>query len=209
MRKKKCGNKSFLSFVLFIVLTMFLSGNISAQEFIRGDLDCNGIVDDTDLCWLNCYYYMGPTCGMGGDACPNREDIYAPACDINDDGLVTLTDWIILFSFLDGGGLPPAPPYPDCGVDPTNPQPGEDCCGAGSYICGNANSEEGVNVSDAVYIINYTFVIGAPAPVPIESCDANCDGSCNVSDAVFLINYVFVVDSPEPCDPDDDGIPDC
>lgn len=206
MWKKRSKHKNSIAILLFILMSLF-SGSLQAQEFIRGDLDCNGIVNETDLCWLNCYIYMGPTCGMGGDACPNREDIYAPACDINDDGIVTLTDWMQLFSFLDGGGTPPAPPYPDCGTDPTDPQPGDDCCGAGSYICGNANSDESVNVSDAVYIINYVFAGGDP-PNPLNSGEVNCDGSVNVSDAVFIINYVFSGGN-NPCDTDGDDTPDC
>ena len=75
------------------------------------------------------------------------------------------------------------------------------------YICGDANSDEIVNVSDAVYIINYVFVGGDP-PDPFWSGDANCDGVCNVSDAVWIINYVFVGGN-DPCDTNGDGIPDC
>jgi len=58
------------------------------------------------------------------------------------------------------------------------------------YICADANSDGSVNVSDAVYIINYVFV-GGPAPAPLEAGDANLDGSVNVSDAVAIVNYVF------------------
>jgi hypothetical protein len=65
------------------------------------------------------------------------------------------------------------------------------------YICGDANGDEAVNVSDAVHIINYIFVSGA-APDPPESADVNCDGNINVSDAVYIINYIFV-EGPEPC----------
>jgi hypothetical protein len=75
------------------------------------------------------------------------------------------------------------------------------------YICGDANADGGINVSDAVYIINYVFIGGA-APIPYEAGDANCDGGVNVSDAVYIINYVFVGGS-DPCDPNNDGIPDC
>ena len=58
------------------------------------------------------------------------------------------------------------------------------------YLCGDANIDGLVNVSDAVYIINYVFS-GGPAPRPYNSGDPNCDGNANVSDAVYLINYVF------------------
>jgi Dockerin type I domain len=75
------------------------------------------------------------------------------------------------------------------------------------YVCGDANSDWLVNVSDAVYIINYVFV-GGNAPEPPASGDANCDGTCNVSDAVWIINYVFVGGNA-PCDTNGDTVPDC
>ncbi len=74
-------------------------------------------------------------------------------------------------------------------------------------FCGDANGDDAVNVSDAVYIINYVF-IGGPAPDPYETGDANCDEAVNVSDAVWIINYVFIGGNP-PCDLNGDGQPDC
>ncbi|NIP44645.1 MAG: hypothetical protein GWO41_13885, partial [candidate division Zixibacteria bacterium] len=76
-----------------------------------------------------------------------------------------------------------------------------------TYICGDANADETVNVSDAVAIINFVFA-GAGAPDPIESGDTNCDNSVNVSDAVMIINYVFIGGNT-PCDPNGDSSPDC
>ncbi|MBD3217046.1 MAG: hypothetical protein GF310_02130 [candidate division Zixibacteria bacterium] len=75
------------------------------------------------------------------------------------------------------------------------------------YVCGDATIDGVVNVSDAVYIINYVFISG-PAPDPIEAGDTNCDSNCNVSDAVQIINYVFIGGNT-PCDTDGDGEPDC
>jgi hypothetical protein len=77
----------------------------------------------------------------------------------------------------------------------------------GAYICGDANSDEAVNVSDAVAVINYVFIGGNP-PDPIEAGDVNCDEAVNVSDAVWIINYVFIGGN-DPCDTDGNGEPDC
>jgi len=68
--------------------------------------------------------------------------------------------------------------------------------------CGDANFDLAVNVSDAVYIINYVFV-GGGEPQPVLACgDANTDGAVNVSDAVYIINYVFVGGgAPGNCSP--------
>jgi M6 family metalloprotease-like protein len=58
------------------------------------------------------------------------------------------------------------------------------------YICGDANSDGTVNISDAVSLIAYIFS-GGPAPAPLLSGDANCDSTVNISDAVYLIAYIF------------------
>jgi hypothetical protein len=76
------------------------------------------------------------------------------------------------------------------------------------YLCGDANSDDNVNVSDAVYIINWVFLPEAPAPIPIQSGETNCDGDLNISDAVWLILYIFD-EGNNPCDSNGDGIPDC
>jgi uncharacterized protein (TIGR02145 family) len=75
------------------------------------------------------------------------------------------------------------------------------------YICGDANNDASVNVSDAVWIVNYVF-IGGPEPEPFLSGEVNCDGSVNISDAVWIINYVFMGGN-DPCDVNGDGFPEC
>jgi hypothetical protein len=66
-----------------------------------------------------------------------------------------------------------------------------------AFICGDANSDDAVNVSDAVAIINFVF-LGGVAPEPYRCGDCNCDTSVNVSDAVCIINHVFL-GGPKPC----------
>jgi outer membrane protein assembly factor BamB len=62
-------------------------------------------------------------------------------------------------------------------------------------ICGDCNDDLTVNVSDAVWIINYVFV-GGNAPDPLCEGDVNKEDAVNVSDAVYIINYVFVAGDP-------------
>ena len=116
----------------------------------------------------------------------------------------------------DGDGFgDPDHPENTCPVDncPNIFNPGQedsDSDGFGDvcdFICGDANADSKVNVSDAVYIINYVFS-GGEEPNPYFSGEANCDSAVNVSDAVYLINYVFSGGSPA-CDPNNDGTPDC
>ncbi len=74
-------------------------------------------------------------------------------------------------------------------------------------ICGDANSDGSLNVSDAAYLIVYIFQ-GGTAPPYTPSADCNCDGNINVSDIIYIINHVFL-GSAAPCDPNGDGVPDC
>jgi hypothetical protein len=58
------------------------------------------------------------------------------------------------------------------------------------YVCGDANSDEVINIGDVVFLINHIFRSGI-SPEFLQAADANNDGSITVADAVFLINYVF------------------
>lgn len=68
------------------------------------------------------------------------------------------------------------------------------CC----EVPGDANHDNTVNVSDAVYLINYIFV-GGMAPYCPQEGNVNGDSTLNVSDAVYIINYVFVGGSAPTC----------
>jgi CubicO group peptidase (beta-lactamase class C family) len=66
------------------------------------------------------------------------------------------------------------------------------------YLCGDADGNDLVTISDAVYLINYIFT-GGSAPAPPESGDVDCNVMVNISDAVYLINHVFS-GGPAPCE---------
>jgi hypothetical protein len=67
----------------------------------------------------------------------------------------------------------------------------------GHYINADANDDNQMNISDAVYIINFIFK-GGPPPDPWLSADANCNLEVNISDAVLIVNHVFK-GGPPPC----------
>ncbi len=132
------------------------------------------------------------------------EFVYYPTIDDPDDATHTinylaLPDWASVVNDSVKATVPLVNNIQDLTVAVS------DVCGADTlsfpvwaYICGDGNNDGDVNVSDAVWIINYVFVSG-DAPLPIEAGDANCDGDVNVSDAVWIINFVFV-SGPAPCE---------
>ncbi len=107
---------SLIGYALFIYATP----DVFAQGyFIRGDANCDGFVDSTDIAYLTAYVFTGgppPPCMDAGD--------------VNDNGSITSADIAYLTSFLYSGGSPPPPPYPLCGTDPTADGLGclSDCC---------------------------------------------------------------------------------
>lgn len=82
-----------------------------------------------------------------------------------------------------------------------------------SFIRGNANSDDKVDIGDAIWIINELFR-GGPATACPDAADANDNGSEDLDDAVYLIDYEFkgsLAPPPAPfpaCGPDptDDGL---
>ena len=65
-----------------------------------------------------------------------------------------------------------------------------------NYVCGDANGDELVNITDAVFILDYIFD-GGEWPDPLEAGDGNADGLVNITDAVYLVQYIFN-DGPDP-----------
>ena len=88
--------------VILLLGFWFYEGSGGEQEFIRGDLNEDGIIETGDL--IACM--AGPPF-----SCDD-------ASDVNDDGVWDMGDCTYLQNFLSGGPQPP-PPYPNCGTDPT------------------------------------------------------------------------------------------
>jgi len=92
----------------------------------------------------------------------------------------------------------------------------EDGGPATQFIRGNANDDEGIDLSDGVAILNHLF-IGVTAPAPCQDAlDANDSGVVDLSDGVYVLNFLFLGGSapaapfPNPgTDPTDDSLPDC
>ncbi|MGB2697571.1 MAG: SBBP repeat-containing protein [Candidatus Zixiibacteriota bacterium] len=61
---------------------------------------------------------------------------------------------------------------------------------------GDANGDDEITISDAVFLINYLFKNGS-APDPIQAGDANNDDDITIVDVVYLVNYLFK-NGPKP-----------
>lgn len=88
---------------VILLLGFWYDQGAGEQEFIRGDVDENGMVEIADV----------SACATGGPFSCND------AADVNDDGIVSLVDCIYLNDYIMGSGPEPPDPFPDCGVDPT------------------------------------------------------------------------------------------
>ena len=73
---------------------------------------------------------------------------------------------------------------------------------AGGAICGDADGDGEINISDVVYLINYLYKDGpAPECEPITTCgDVNIDGVVDLADVIYLINYLYK-NGPPPGNP--------
>lgn len=67
-----------------------------------------------------------------------------------------------------------------------------------TFMCGDADKNTMVNVSDAVCILTYIFGDGS-AVSPMPNGDCNCDSMCNIVDAVYIVAYIFA-GGPAPCE---------
>lgn len=59
------------------------------------------------------------------------------------------------------------------------------------FVRGDANSDGGVHISDAVAVLGYLFV-GGDRPTCLNAADINGDGRVDVSDPIYLLLYLFV-----------------
>lgn len=98
-----------LTILLIGVLFISVASSVSAQSFIRGDVDTNGTVDITDpILALDAMF-------LGQFQIPCEK-----SADVDDSGVLDITDPIVNlgYQFL-GNFVPPAPGPESCGTDPT------------------------------------------------------------------------------------------
>ncbi|MGQ9590574.1 MAG: hypothetical protein ACUVYA_09815 [Planctomycetota bacterium] len=83
-----------------------------------------------------------------------------------------------------------------------------------AFLRGDANASGKVDLSDAVFTLNWLF-LGGLAPSCPDAADADDSGGLEITDAVFVLNWLFLggrtppLPGPESCgvDPSEDEIP--
>ena len=58
------------------------------------------------------------------------------------------------------------------------------------FLRSDANGDETVNLSDAVFVIAYLFLDGEHPRIN-EASDINADGALDLADAVYLLNFLY------------------
>jgi len=139
-----------------------------------------------------------------GDACDNCPQVVnADQEDADGDGAGDACDicpGYDDFADTDGDNVPDScDNCPDAANADQTDSDGNGIGDACQFVCGDADGDRAINVSDAVHIINYVFK-GGPAPDPLCAADANDDDDTNIADAVYIISYVFK-GGPEPVEP--------
>jgi len=67
----------------------------------------------------------------------------------------------------------------------------------GMFVRGDTNNDAKVNLSDAVFLLNYLFV-GGDKPPCFEVADLNDDSELDITDAVYVLRFLFAGSSPPP-----------
>lgn len=66
-----------------------------------------------------------------------------------------------------------------------------------SFLRGDANADGSVNISDAVFALQFLFQ-GRGAPFCLDAADVDDDGRVNITDPVFLLQFLFQSGSAPP-----------
>ncbi|MCH9031701.1 MAG: choice-of-anchor B family protein [candidate division Zixibacteria bacterium] len=181
------------------------------------DADSDGVCADVDNCpdVSNSFQADADGDGVGDvcDNCPNDVindpdedglcaivdncpyDANADQADSDGDGVGYACDKCPGFDDnldQDSDGIPDA-----CDACPEIPDPCT-CCN----LPGDADGGGDVNIGDAIFIVNYAFVLGSPAPPCCDEADADGGGDVNIGDAIFIVRFAFVPSCPPPSCPD-------
>lgn len=65
-------------------------------------------------------------------------------------------------------------------------------CGA-SFVRGDANADGKINITDAIFVLNFLFLGGAtPRCLDAADADDKSERAVNITDAIYLLNFLFL-----------------
>lgn len=180
--------KQSISNLMFMIIAIIMCGSLvhaqsdTCDAQFPGDVDNNGQITIWDAAYLTQYLNQtGPPPEIMANADPNGD------CVIDSLDIIRIIGYMFKCKKEAKCGYIPV----ECTCE--QPELGEyfqdPCFGA---LPGDANSDGGRNVGDAIYVIEYVFKHGPPPqPFYILSGDINGDCAVNVGDAVYAIMNVF------------------
>ncbi|MBI4605300.1 MAG: hypothetical protein HY721_25330, partial [Planctomycetes bacterium] len=83
------------------------------------------------------------------------------------------------------------------GLDPGSGCPPDPSVGGADFVRGDANGDRTVSISDAYFILSYSF-LGGYAPECILATDADNNGAMQLTDAFRILTFLFWGDVPPP-----------
>jgi len=159
------------------------------NDFTRADCNVDGAVDISDAIQVLGYLFIGAaiTCEV--------------ACDSNNDGAIDIGDAVFTLLFLfQAGSMPPEPPFPGCGLDPTPDSLG---CDQTSVVCA-VPAPLDCNVDPIVGNVQGERVLNPNLP-PLTD-DAHPEDLLVLRNELLVrgadftdyVSYDFSITSPEP-----------
>ena len=207
-------------------LTLSSSGSLTGTPTVTGDLHVTAQAIDqvgaTDT--VRYAFTINPAVSVTSEAIPQGTIDVAYSYQLESSGGTGTLTWTDKYNSLDGSGMTLSTEGLLSGTPISSGSFGfyavaQDVAGskdekpleltvAAAYICGDANGDLKVNVSDAVLYHQLCFQRRWMLLIRWNLARVNCDTKVNVSDAVYVINYVFSGGNT-PCDTDGDSVPDC
>ena len=137
----------FLAFAVSFGVAAFAPTAAEAQnEFLRGDVNVDGVLSMSDVLMLRRWLFIGATP-------PPCED----SADFFDTGFINLTDAIGTLNYLYLGGPPPLSPFPGVGPDPSEDE----------LTCADYTVSPPATTNDTVRVGNVSGSPGDAIRIPI------------------------------------------
>ena len=104
---------------------------------------------------------------------------------LEDFALVRAFEWL---AEDEGSGFLRRATFVDADGEDHQPQGAE---GDVAFVRGNANNDFRVDISDAVFTLNFLFT-GGDTPSCLDSADSNNSSRIDISDGIFSLNFLFI-----------------